>query len=151
MSRRAKVLGGGRRGAQDPTGTAAGAGDAAAAARRRPGRHLRLCLHRRRQGAPIASSPPRFHHETGRGHLLLFFFFFQDNYVAYYEMALQLLRRGGLVAVDNVLWSGRVVDESNRGRATEAIRRFNRHLAADQRVDISVLAVADGLSLALKK
>ncbi len=71
--------------------------------------------------------------------------------MAYYEMALQLLRRGGLVAVDNVLWSGRVVDESNRGRATEAIRRFNRHLAADQRVDISVLAVADGLSLALKK
>lgn len=72
------------------------------------------------------------------------------NYHHYYEQALTLLRPGGLVAIDNVLWSGRVIDPSNLDKRTVAIREFNQHLHQDQRVDISLLPIADGLTLALK-
>lgn len=72
------------------------------------------------------------------------------NYDNYYERALQLLRPGGLIAIDNVLWSGRVADESDIDKRTLAIRNFNQKLYQDSRVHISLLPIADGLTLARK-
>lgn len=75
----------------------------------------------------------------------------KENYARYFERALELLRPGGVVAVDNVLWGGRVIDEMENDADTRAIRAFNKQLHADQRVHISMLPLADGLTLALKK
>jgi len=75
----------------------------------------------------------------------------KSNYQAYYERVLQLLRPGGLLLVDNVLWSGRVLDTQDRSEDTEAIRRFNAALRQDERVDLSMLPVGDGLTLARKR
>jgi caffeoyl-CoA O-methyltransferase len=75
----------------------------------------------------------------------------KSNYPGYYERCLALLRTGGLVAVDNTLWSGAVADPSRNDKDTVAIRAFNDAVHADGRVDMSLLAVGDGLTLALKK
>ena len=75
----------------------------------------------------------------------------KGNYAVYYERALTLLRPGGLVAVDNTLWSGRVADPSADDPDTAAIRAFNRLVHADDRVDMSLLPVGDGLTLARKR
>ncbi|MBI1731614.1 MAG: class I SAM-dependent methyltransferase [Gammaproteobacteria bacterium] len=74
----------------------------------------------------------------------------KDGYVEYYERGLQLLRAGGIIAVDNVLWSGRVADPADSKPDTVSIRRFNEHLHDDTRVHLSLLPLADGLTLALK-
>jgi caffeoyl-CoA O-methyltransferase len=74
----------------------------------------------------------------------------KENYWAYYERSLQLIRPGGLIAIDNVLWSGRVADPQERDLSTQSIRNFNRQLLADSRVTISLVPIADGLTLALK-
>ena len=73
------------------------------------------------------------------------------GYKDYYERILVLIRPGGLIAIDNTLWSGSVADESNQTEDTRAIRDLNRHLHADERVDISLLPIGDGLTLALKR
>ena len=73
------------------------------------------------------------------------------NYPNYYERALTLLRPGGIVAIDNVLWFGSVADPQDTDKRTVAIREFNQKLHQDSRVDISMLAIADGLTLALKQ
>lgn len=73
------------------------------------------------------------------------------NYSAYYERVLKLLRPGGLVAVDNTLWSGSVIDRNDESEDTVAIREFNEMVFADDRVDISLLPLGDGLTLARKK
>jgi len=73
------------------------------------------------------------------------------NYDNYYELCLKLLRPGGLIAVDNVLWSGDVVDERINDIDTESIRSLNKKLHSDSRVDISIVPIGDGLTLALKK
>jgi caffeoyl-CoA O-methyltransferase len=75
----------------------------------------------------------------------------KPNYAGYFERCLTLLRQGGLIAVDNTLWSGSVADPANNDRDTVAIRAFNDAVHADARVDMSLLAVGDGLTLALKK
>ena len=74
----------------------------------------------------------------------------KENYQGYYEATLQLLRRGGVVAIDNVLWSGRVIDAGINDSSTVALRNFNRQLHGDPRVAISMLPVGDGLTLARK-
>ena len=74
----------------------------------------------------------------------------KENYLAYYERCLKLLRRGGLIAVDNTLWSGRVAEPENHEADTVALREFNSKLHHDQRVALSLLPIADGLTLALK-
>ncbi len=74
----------------------------------------------------------------------------KENYGAYYERCLALLRPGGLIAVDNTLWSGRVADPSNNDKDTVAIRAFNRAMHADARVTVSMVPIGDGLTLALK-
>ena len=73
------------------------------------------------------------------------------NYDNYYELSLKLLRPGGLIAIDNVLWSGDVVDERINDIDTESIRSLNKKLHSDSRVDISIVPIGDGLTLALKK
>jgi predicted O-methyltransferase YrrM len=75
----------------------------------------------------------------------------KSNYEGYYECSLELLRPGGLIAVDNVLWSGRVADPAENDADTVALRAFNRKLHADARVSLSMLPIADGLTLALKR
>ena len=73
------------------------------------------------------------------------------NYANYYERCLELVRRGGLIAVDNTLWSGRVADLRVNDESTRAIRAFNRKLHRDRRIDLALLPVGDGLTLALKR
>jgi len=73
------------------------------------------------------------------------------NYQAYFEACMQLVRPGGLIVVDNVLWGGSVIDTTNHEVSTEAIRAFNQSLANDGRVDICMLPVADGITLAQKR
>ncbi|MGQ0383214.1 MAG: class I SAM-dependent methyltransferase [Gammaproteobacteria bacterium] len=70
------------------------------------------------------------------------------NYGAYYERLLELIRPGGLIAVDNTLWSGAVADPAVQDAQTGAIRAFNERLHADSRIDLSLLPLADGLTLA---
>lgn len=85
------------------------------------------------------------------GHQHSFDFIFIDadktNYVNYYELALQLISPKGLIAIDNVFWDGKVVDPSDTGGQTREIKRLNALIKADQRVDISLLPIADGLFL----
>jgi len=69
------------------------------------------------------------------------------NYLTYYEKCLVLLRKGGIIAVDNTIWSGDVINEEDQSCDTKAIRAFNDTVAEDPRVDISFLTIADGLSL----
>ena len=75
----------------------------------------------------------------------------KENYQTYFDRCLTLLRPGGLVAVDNVLWNGRVIDPSDDTVDTKAIRAFNAGLKDDDRVTVSLLSVADGLTLARKR
>jgi len=69
----------------------------------------------------------------------------------YYEEILRRLRPGGLILVDNVLWLGRVADPEVDDADTVAIRRFNETVASDDRVDVVMLPVADGLTLLRKR
>jgi len=75
----------------------------------------------------------------------------KQNYIMYYEMALRLLKKGGMVAVDNTLWSGAVADPENTEPGTRAIRRFNDMIKQDDRVSQSLLTIGDGLTLILKE
>jgi predicted O-methyltransferase YrrM len=73
------------------------------------------------------------------------------NYENYYERALTLLRPGGLILIDNVLWSGKVTDPTITDKQTQAIREFNQKIHQDSRISLSLIAIADGLTLALKR
>jgi caffeoyl-CoA O-methyltransferase len=74
----------------------------------------------------------------------------KSNYDAYYERALKLLRKGGLIVFDNMLWYGKVADESVRDEDTVALRTLNAKLHGDDRVFNSLLPVGDGMHLAVK-
>ena len=75
----------------------------------------------------------------------------KSNYESYYEQALQLVRPGGLIAIDNVLWSGRVADPQVQDNRTNKIRALNQKLHRDRRVTLSLVPIGDGLTLALKR
>lgn len=75
----------------------------------------------------------------------------KENYVEYYEKSLTLLRPGGLVLVDNVLWNGAVADPQKQTDAVQAIRALNAHLTDDDRVDIAMLPLGDGVFMARKR
>ena len=91
--------------------------------------------------------------EAGQAETFDFAFIDADkgNYQGYYERSLQLIRPGGLIAIDNVLWGGRVADHQVQDNSTQAIRAFNEKLHHDERVSLSVVPIADGLTLALKR
>ncbi len=84
------------------------------------------------------------------GHDFAFIDADKTNYDAYYERCLRLLRTGGLIAFDNTLWSGRVADAA-RDEDTAALQALNRKLHADTRIDLSLLPIGDGLTLARKR
>ncbi len=75
----------------------------------------------------------------------------KENYDAYYEHCLQLIRPNGLIIFDNTLWSGRVADAAVQDADTQALRALNTKLKGDERVDISLLPMADGITLARKR
>lgn len=73
------------------------------------------------------------------------------EYGAYFDRCMELVRPGGLIAIDNTLWEGKVVDPENTDVDTEAIRAFNTKLKADERVSLSLVPIGDGLTLALRR
>jgi len=75
----------------------------------------------------------------------------KQTYPDYFDRAVDLLRAGGLIAVDNVLWGGSVADASNIKETTEAIRSLNKKVQADERVTMSLVPIGDGLMLARKR
>lgn len=90
-------------------------------------------------------------HGEGERFDLVFIDADKTRYDDYYERALALLRPGGVVLLDNVLWSGQVADERVQDEDTRALRRLNQKIHDDQRVDVSMLPMADGLTLARKR
>jgi O-methyltransferase len=75
----------------------------------------------------------------------------KESYDTYYESALQLVRPGGLIVLDNTLWSGLVANDQYSDAETESLRRLNAKLRDDPRVELSLLPFADGLTLAVKR
>ena len=75
----------------------------------------------------------------------------KKSYDAYYERGLTLVRPGGLILLDNVLWGGLVADPANRERQTETLRALNTKLHADPRISLSLVPIGDGLTIALKR
>jgi caffeoyl-CoA O-methyltransferase len=75
----------------------------------------------------------------------------KESYLGYYERCLTLLRAGGLLAIDNVLWGGSVADPTVTSPSTQAIRALNEHIQRDERVSISLVPIGDGLFLARKR
>jgi caffeoyl-CoA O-methyltransferase len=75
----------------------------------------------------------------------------KSSYLGYFERCLALLRPGGLIAVDNTLWSGRLVDGREQDEDCRALREFNRALHGDDRIDLSLVPIGDGLTLARKR
>ena len=91
----------------------------------------------------------------GTGYAGTFDFAFIDadktNYRHYYEQCLKLIRPGGLIAIDNVLWGGAVAKPRDTKPDTIALRELNQFLYKDDRIDLSMLSIADGLTLVLKR
>lgn len=89
------------------------------------------------------------------GHKKTFDFIFIDadkkNYDVYYEQSLRLIRSGGVILIDNVLWQGRVADSHNTDVDTKAIRTLNAKIHTDSRVESAMVPIADGLSIVWKK
>lgn len=75
----------------------------------------------------------------------------KNNYFNYYELSLKLLQTNGLMIIDNMLWSGDVADSNNKDKQTETIRSLNKKILIDNRVEFSLLPLADGLSFIRKK
>jgi caffeoyl-CoA O-methyltransferase len=73
------------------------------------------------------------------------------NYEGYYEYALELIRPGGLIAIDNVLWDGKVIDPDANDADTVAIRALNMKLHTDSRVNLSMVPISDGITLCYKR
>ena len=74
----------------------------------------------------------------------------KSDYDQYYELSLQLVRPGGLILIDNVLWYGKVADETIQDKATQSIRHLNAKLHQDLRISLTLVPIGDGLTLALK-
>jgi predicted O-methyltransferase YrrM len=75
----------------------------------------------------------------------------KTNYIHYYELALELISPKGVIAVDNIFWDGQVIDSEDKSAQTREIRRLNEHIQQDERVDVSLLAIADGLFLVRRR
>lgn len=73
------------------------------------------------------------------------------NYAEYYELSLQLIRRGGLIAIDNVLWGGAVADPKDHDATTDTIRELNAKLITDERITMAMVPIGDGLTLVRKR
>ena len=74
----------------------------------------------------------------------------KTNYINYYESVIKLIKKDGLIIVDNVLWHGEVADENNNDKFTNIIREFNNHVKNDNRVEQIILPIGDGLTICRK-
>ncbi|MDH5376949.1 MAG: class I SAM-dependent methyltransferase [Gammaproteobacteria bacterium] len=74
----------------------------------------------------------------------------KENQQNYFELLLKLIRPGGVISIDNIFWGGSVIDDANQEESTKAIRKFNSDLHQDMRVEISMIPIGDGLTLARK-
>jgi caffeoyl-CoA O-methyltransferase len=105
-------------------------------------------------GLRLAPASETLQHLIKAGEAGTYDFVFIDadktNYDAYYELCLQLVRPGGLILIDNTLWSGKVVDASVQDDDTRAIRALNEKIGNDDRVEQILLTVGDGLTIAMK-
>ncbi len=103
----------------------------------------------------LAPALETLEHLLGAGEAGSFDFVFIDadkmNYPHYYEKSLALLRSGGLLAIDNVLWSGKVADPAVQDGSTVVLRELNKRLLGDERITLSMLPLGDGLTLARKR
>ncbi|HEY0867358.1 MAG TPA: class I SAM-dependent methyltransferase [Fimbriimonas sp.] len=75
----------------------------------------------------------------------------KPSYPTYYELCLMLLRQGGMLLVDNVFWSGKVADDKINDEGTVQMRSFNAQLAIDDRIDLAIIPIGDGLTIARKR
>jgi len=82
---------------------------------------------------------------------LVFIDAFKEDYIYYYEKILPLVKKGGIVIADNVLWSGKVLEKVPKDRSAVALKEFNKHIKADNRVENVIVPVRDGLSIIRKK
>jgi predicted O-methyltransferase YrrM len=104
-----------------------------------------------RLGEALASLDALLAEGAGESFDLAFIDADKKSYDDYYERALALVRRGGLILIDNVLWRGTVADPHNRDRQTAAVRTLNAKLHKDDRISLSLLPIADGLTLVRKR
>ena len=74
----------------------------------------------------------------------------KDNYKEYYDRSLDLVKKGGLIIIDNVLWHGEVADEKNNEKFTNIIRNFNQHVKNDKNSDQIIIPIGDGLTVCRK-
>ncbi len=101
---------------------------------------------------PALESLAELEKEHGAGSFdLMFIDADKENQAAYYEWGLKLLRPGGLILADNVLWGGAVIDDSRQDASTKAIRAFNDKVKGDERVDRMLLHISDGLFVIRKR
>ena len=82
---------------------------------------------------------------------LVFIDAFKEDYIYYYEKILPLMKKDGIIIADNVLWSGKVLEEDTKDRSAVALREFNLHIKRDKRVENIIIPVRDGLSIIRKK
>ena len=101
-----------------------------------------------RLGPALSTLDDKLAHETDGAFDMAFIDADKENLLAYYERCIKLVRPGGLILVDNTLWEGSVADPSDDDPATQAIRAFNLAVHADPRVDMVLLPIGDGLTLA---
>ena len=75
----------------------------------------------------------------------------KENYLNYYNICINLIDKGGLIIIDNVLWHGEVVDKSKNDKLTNIIRDFNNHIKQDNRITKNIIPIGDGLTICIKK
>jgi predicted O-methyltransferase YrrM len=74
----------------------------------------------------------------------------KDNYINYFDLSLDLVKRGGIIIIDNVFWHGDVYDKTNNDKKTNIIRKFNLYVKNDKRVEKFILPLGDGLTICMK-
>ena len=75
----------------------------------------------------------------------------KENYVNYYDISVDIITKGGLIIIDNVLWHGDVSDKTKKDKFTNIIRNFNSYLKKDDRVTKNIIPIGDGLTICIKK
>ena len=75
----------------------------------------------------------------------------KENYLNYYEICIDLINKGGIIIIDNVLWHGEVADKSKNDKFTNIIREFNKHVKQDNRITKNIIPIGDGLTICIKE
>ena len=88
-----------------------------------------------------------------RQHFFDFIFIDADknNYLDYYKKSIELVKKGGIILIDNTIWKGKVMSQSDHSKSTESIRKLNNYISVDDRVNHCILAIYDGMTLCIKK